>query len=51
MDFTRSPTVASEFNVRGYPTIMFISVNRINIYNGERITQDIVDYAKKMNGP
>ncbi|CAG7725782.1 unnamed protein product, partial [Allacma fusca] len=51
VDCTRFPTVASEFNVRGYPTIMFISGNRINIYNGERITQDIVDYAKKMNGP
>ncbi|CAG7733529.1 unnamed protein product [Allacma fusca] len=51
VDCTRFPSVASEFSVRGFPTIIFMQGDKLEIYRGERVTDDIVNFAKKMSEP
>lgn len=51
LDCTRFPSVASEFKINGYPTIMFIKNNQEFIYNGDRTKEDLIDYVLRMSGP
>ncbi|XP_050675215.1 protein disulfide-isomerase TMX3-like isoform X2 [Leptidea sinapis] len=51
VDCTRFPAVATHFQVRAYPTIMFIKGSNMHIYNGERVKEDMVNYAMRMAQP
>ncbi|CAG4950064.1 unnamed protein product [Colias eurytheme] len=51
VDCTRFPAVASHFQVRAYPTIMFIKGSSMHTYNGERIKDDMLNYALRMAQP
>ena len=51
VDCTRFPAVASEFSIRGYPTIMFLKGDNVYTYEGDRTREDIVAFARRMSGP
>ena len=51
VDCTRFPAVATEFNIRGYPTIMFLKGDSVYTYEGDRTREDIVAFARRMSGP
>jgi len=51
VDCTRFTTVANEFNVRGFPTIMFLKGEDTHVYEGDRSREDIVAFAQRMMGP
>ncbi|VVD03161.1 unnamed protein product [Leptidea sinapis] len=51
VDCTRFPAVATHFQVRAYPTIIFIKGSNMHIYNGERVKEDMVNYAMRMAQP
>jgi len=51
VDCTRFTTVATEFNVRGFPTIMFLKGEDTYVYEGDRTREDIVAFAHRLMGP
>nr|XP_014095597.1 protein disulfide-isomerase TMX3 [Bactrocera oleae] len=51
VDCTRFPNVAREMQIRAYPTIMFIKGSAKYVYNGDRVKEELVDYALRMSGP
>ncbi|XP_076041634.1 protein disulfide-isomerase TMX3-like isoform X2 [Oratosquilla oratoria] len=51
VDCTRFTAMASEFVVKGYPTIMFIQGDTRHTYRGDRTRDDIVGYALRMANP
>ena len=51
VDCTRFPKVATEFSIRGYPTIMFLKGDNVYTYEGDRTREDIVAFARRMSGP
>ncbi|XP_061715106.1 protein disulfide-isomerase TMX3 [Cydia pomonella] len=51
VDCTRFPAVATHFKVRAYPTILFIKGSQYHEYNGERLKEDMVNYAVRMSQP
>lgn len=51
VDCTRFPSIASEFDVSGYPTIKFIKPDGDYIFHGDRTKEDIVNFAIRMAGP
>ncbi|KAG8196511.1 hypothetical protein JTE90_012325 [Oedothorax gibbosus] len=51
IDCTRFTSVAQEFSVGGFPTILFIKGHKTVEYRGDRERTDIVDFARRMNGP
>ncbi|CAD7083643.1 unnamed protein product [Hermetia illucens] len=51
LDCTRFPSVAQEFKINGYPTIIFIKGNDEFVYNGDRSKEDILNYVLRMSGP
>lgn len=51
VDCTRFPAVATHFKVRAYPTIMFIKGSFYHEYNGERLKEEMVNYALRMSQP
>lgn len=50
VDCTRFTSVAKHFSVMGFPTILFITPNRKVEYIGERNAEEIVEFAKRLNG-
>merc|ERR1719242_2961742 len=51
IDCTRFTTVATEFGIRGFPTILFIKGDRVFEYEGDRTRDDIVNFALRVMGP
>ncbi|XP_064599009.1 protein disulfide-isomerase TMX3-like [Liolophura sinensis] len=51
IDCTRYSSVASEFSVRGFPTIKFINGENVYTHRGERSKEDIVEFAVRAKGP
>lgn len=51
LDCTRFTSVATEFSVRGFPTILFIKGHKTVEYKGDRLREDIVAFARRMDGP
>ncbi|KAK3757627.1 hypothetical protein RRG08_000142 [Elysia crispata] len=51
LDCTRYSDIASEFSVRGFPTIMFISSDRRYTHRGDRTKAEIIEFALRAQGP
>ncbi|XP_041375256.1 protein disulfide-isomerase TMX3-like [Gigantopelta aegis] len=51
VDGTRFSSVASEFDIRGFPTIIFIDGDKTYTHRGDRTKDDIVQFALKAQGP
>ncbi|XP_038069429.1 protein disulfide-isomerase TMX3-like [Patiria miniata] len=51
LDGTRYSSVMDKFEVRGFPTIKYISGEKVYTHRGGRTTQDIMDFALKAHGP
>ncbi|XP_040570200.1 LOW QUALITY PROTEIN: protein disulfide-isomerase TMX3 [Lepeophtheirus salmonis] len=51
VDCTRFPIVATEFNIQGFPTILFLKGENQYTYEGDRTREDIVAFSKKLLGP
>ncbi|CAH1284891.1 unnamed protein product [Diabrotica balteata] len=51
VDCSKFPEIATEFGIRGYPTIKFISSNADATFSGDRNKDDIVQFALRMEGP
>ncbi|XP_005109110.2 protein disulfide-isomerase TMX3, partial [Aplysia californica] len=51
LDCTRYSHVASEFAVRGFPTIMFVHGDRTFTHRGDRTKEDLIEFALRAQGP
>lgn len=51
VDATRFTRLASEYEVRGYPSIKFIQGDKVFTHNGERSKENIAEFAKRAFGP
>ncbi|XP_067135528.1 protein disulfide-isomerase TMX3 [Centruroides vittatus] len=51
VDCTRFTNVATEFGVHGFPTILFIKGHKTVEYKGDRVREEIVEFAWRMDGP
>ncbi|XP_027215964.1 protein disulfide-isomerase TMX3 isoform X1 [Penaeus vannamei] len=51
VDCTRFTAVATEFNIKGFPTIMYLKGDTKHTYTGDRAKEDIVGYAVRMAAP
>ncbi|XP_043287811.1 protein disulfide-isomerase TMX3 isoform X2 [Venturia canescens] len=51
VDCTRFTSVAHNFNIRGYPSILFLKGEQQFTYNGDRTKDEIVKFALRLNGP
>ncbi|XP_015922648.1 protein disulfide-isomerase TMX3 [Parasteatoda tepidariorum] len=51
IDCTRFTNVAHEFSVAGFPTILFIKGHKTVEYRGDRERTEIVEFARRMDGP
>lgn len=51
VDCTRFTSVATEFGVRGFPTILFIKGHKTVEYKGDRNRDEIADFGRRMDGP
>lgn len=51
VDCTRFSRVGQEYNIRGYPTILFLDGDNVYSYEGDRTREDIVAFARRLMGP
>ncbi|KYO35352.1 protein disulfide-isomerase TMX3 [Alligator mississippiensis] len=51
MDATSYSSIASEFGVRGYPTIKLLKGDLAYNYRGPRTKDDIIEFANRVAGP
>ncbi|XP_046396387.1 protein disulfide-isomerase TMX3 isoform X1 [Ischnura elegans] len=51
VDCTRFTSMASEFGVSGFPTIMFLKGERKYVFKADRTKEEIVNFAIRMSGP
>ncbi|XP_055941209.1 protein disulfide-isomerase TMX3-like isoform X2 [Argiope bruennichi] len=51
IDCTRFSSVASEYSVSGFPTILFVKGHKSVEYRGDRDRYEIVEFARRMDGP
>nr|XP_045605922.1 protein disulfide-isomerase TMX3-like isoform X1 [Procambarus clarkii] len=51
VDCTRFTAVATEFVIKGFPTIMYIKGETRHVYKGDRVKEDIVGFALRMAAP
>ncbi|XP_067837533.1 protein disulfide-isomerase TMX3-like [Heptranchias perlo] len=51
MDATVYAGIASEFGVRGYPTIKLLKGDLAYNYRGPRTKEDIIEFANRVSGP
>ncbi|XP_053606677.1 protein disulfide-isomerase TMX3 [Plodia interpunctella] len=51
VDCTRFSAVATHFKIRAYPTILFIKGSFRHEYNGDRLKEEMVNYALRMSQP
>ncbi|CAG9854335.1 unnamed protein product [Phyllotreta striolata] len=50
IDCNHYPRIASEFGIRGYPTIKFIKADSEHTFTGERNTAEILTFASRVVG-
>uniref|UniRef100_T1J252 Thioredoxin domain-containing protein n=1 Tax=Strigamia maritima TaxID=126957 RepID=T1J252_STRMM len=51
VDCTRYTSVANEYKVSAFPTLLFLKGEKVYVYNGDRTKEEIVDFAVRMAGP
>ncbi|XP_022660901.1 protein disulfide-isomerase TMX3-like isoform X2 [Varroa jacobsoni] len=51
LDCTKYTSIAQQFRVSGFPTIMYINKDKQVEYRGERTITDILDFARRVHGP
>lgn len=51
VDCTRFSAVASEFGVKGFPTIKFFNGENIYTHRGDRSKEDILEFVTRAKGP
>jgi len=51
IDCTRFTSVATEFAIKGFPTILFMKGDSIFTYEGDRTREDLVNFALRLMGP
>uniref|UniRef100_A0A8R1HL18 Protein disulfide-isomerase n=1 Tax=Caenorhabditis japonica TaxID=281687 RepID=A0A8R1HL18_CAEJA len=51
VDATENQALATKYEVRGYPTILYFKNGKPTKYTGGRSTSQIVDWVKKKGGP
>jgi thioredoxin domain-containing protein 10 len=51
VDCTRFVSMATHFSVKGFPTLLFVRGSKQVEYHGDRSKEEIVDFAKRLNGP
>jgi len=51
IDCTRFTSVATEFSIKGFPTILFLKGESVYQYEGDRTRDDIVNFALRLVGP
>ncbi|XP_015125051.1 protein disulfide-isomerase TMX3 [Diachasma alloeum] len=51
LDCARFTGVSQHFEVRGFPTILFIKGEKTSIYTGDRTHEEIVKFALRLNSP
>uniref|UniRef100_A0A8C8RBU6 Protein disulfide-isomerase TMX3 n=1 Tax=Pelusios castaneus TaxID=367368 RepID=A0A8C8RBU6_9SAUR len=51
MDATSYSSIASEFGVRGYPTIKLLKGDLAYNYRGPRTKDDIIEFSNRVSGP
>ncbi|XP_060062707.1 protein disulfide-isomerase TMX3-like [Ylistrum balloti] len=51
LDCTRFSSVASEFGVKGFPTIKFFNGENIYTHKGDRSKEDILEFVNRAKGP
>ncbi|XP_072267599.1 protein disulfide-isomerase TMX3 [Pyxicephalus adspersus] len=51
MDATIHSSIASEFGVRGFPTIKLLKGEMAYNYRGQRTKEDIIEFANRVAGP
>lgn len=50
IDCTRFTNVASHFSVRGFPTLLFVTRDKVVEYHGDRTKEELIDFAKRLKG-
>ena len=50
IDATKYSKSANSFDVRGYPTIKFVTENTVYTFHGERKATDIIEFVEKADG-
>lgn len=51
VDCTKYLSVASHFQIRGFPTILYINAQKRIEFKGDRNRDEIIDFALRVNGP
>lgn len=51
VDCTRFTTVATEFKISGFPTLMFIKGDAEFVFRGDRTKEEMVNFAMRLSGP
>ncbi|UYV83636.1 TMX3 [Cordylochernes scorpioides] len=51
LDCTRFTSIANDFNVAGFPTILYVKGHKIVEYRGDRTREEIVDFVRRIDGP
>nr|CAD7260738.1 unnamed protein product [Timema shepardi] len=51
VDCTRFTSLATEFSVSGFPTIMFLKGDSRHSFKGDRTLEEIVNFATRLSGP
>ncbi|CAH1102178.1 unnamed protein product [Psylliodes chrysocephalus] len=51
IDCSHFPKIASEFGIRGYPTIKFITTDSEHTFTGDRNKDDIIQFVSRVAGP
>ena len=49
-DCTKFDKLSSKFNIRGFPTIKYISHDKVIEFTGDRSLEEFVDFATRMTG-
>ncbi|XP_077503586.1 protein disulfide-isomerase TMX3-like isoform X1 [Amblyomma americanum] len=51
VDCTRFTSVAMEYSVKGFPTVLFIKGGKTVEYKGDRNREELAEFGRRMDGP
>lgn len=51
VDCTRFTSVAMEYSVKGFPTVLFIKGDKTVEYKGDRNREELAEFGRRMDGP
>ncbi|XP_054164892.1 protein disulfide-isomerase TMX3-like [Oppia nitens] len=51
VDCTKYTTLSTHFNIKGFPTILYINKDKRFEFRGERTKKEMIDFALRVNGP